>query len=310
MTALSTLFPVFFMIGLGVFARIKGWITPQQKEGANHIIFNILFPIMIFNVLFTANISVSVIWIVLYVFIAFVLTMVLGKLLSQFTGEKMAHISPYLLTTTEGGNVALPLYTSIVGLSYASNTIIFDIAGSLMAFVVMPIMVAKETSGKTSFKELLKTICTSSFLIAVALGLILNLIGGYTFLQTTPFIDIYTNTINQATGPIVGMILLIIGFNLKIQKEALPSLIKLLCVRFVLFAGIIAGFFILFPSMMADQIYMIAVLIYFMSPTGFAVPMIISPLNKTEEDEDFQSAFISLYMVITLIVYALIVVLI
>ena len=310
MTALSTLFPVFFMIGLGVFARIKGWITPQQKEGANHIIFNILFPIMIFNVLFTANISVLVIWIVLYVFIAFVLTMVLGKLLSQFTGAKMAHISPYLLTTTEGGNVALPLYTSIVGLSYASNTIIFDIAGSLMAFVVMPIMVAKETSGKTSFKELLKTICTSSFLIAVALGLILNLIGGYTFLQTTPFIDIYTNTINQATGPIVGMILLIIGFNLKIQKEALPSLIKLLCVRFVLFAGIIAGFFILFPSMMADQIYMIAVLIYFMSPTGFAVPMIISPLNKTEEDEDFQSAFISLYMVITLIVYALIVVLI
>ena len=225
MTALSTLFPVFFMIGLGVFARIKGWITPQQKEGANHIIFNILFPIMIFNVLFTANISVSVIWIVLYVFIAFVLTMVLGKLLSQFTGAKMAHISPYLLTTTEGGNVALPLYTSIVGLSYASNTIIFDIAGSLMAFVVMPIMVAKETSGKTSFKELLKTICTSSFLIAVALGLILNLIGGYTFLQTTPLIDIYTNTINQATGPIVGMILLIIGFNLKIQKEALPSLI-------------------------------------------------------------------------------------
>ena len=96
MTALSTLFPVFFMIGLGVFARIKGWITPQQKEGANHIIFNILFPIMIFNVLFTANISVSVIWIVLYVFIAFVLTMVLGKLLSQFTGAKMANISPYL----------------------------------------------------------------------------------------------------------------------------------------------------------------------------------------------------------------------
>ena len=310
MAALSTLFPVFFMIGLGVFARIKGWITPQQKEGANHIIFNILFPIMIFNVLFTANISVSVIWIVLYVFIAFVLTMVLGKLLSQFTGAKMAHISPYLLTTTEGGNVALPLYTSIVGLSYASNTIIFDIAGSLMAFVVMPIMVAKETSGKTSFKELLKTICTSSFLIAVALGLILNLIGGYTFFHISPLIDIYTNTINQATGPIVGMILLIIGFNLKIQKEALPSLIKLLCVRFVLFAGIIAGFFILFPSMMADQIYMIAVLIYFMSPTGFAVPMIISPLNKTEEDEDFQSAFISLYMVITLIVYALIVVLI
>ena len=308
MAALSTLFPVFFMIGLGALARMKKWITPEQKEGANHIVFNILFPLMIFNVLLTAKIELSVIWIILYVFIAFILTMVIGKLLSGLTGKKFAHISPYLLTTTEGGNVALPLYTSIVGLSYASNTVIFDIAGSFIAFIVMPIMVAKTTAGHTSAKELCKTILTNSFVIAVCLALILNLTGFYTYLSHTPFIDVYTNTMTQATAPIVGMILLIIGYNLKIKKETLPSLMKLLIVRFVLFAGIIAGFFILFPHMMADKIYMIAVLIYFMSPTGFAVPMLISPLNQSEEDADFQSAFISLYMVITLIVYSVIVV--
>ena len=308
MAALSTLFPVFFMIGLGALARMKKWITPEQKDGANHIVFNILFPIMIFNVLLTAKIESSVIWIILYVFIAFILTMVIGKLLSGLTGKKFAHISPYLLTTTEGGNVALPLYTSIVGLSYASNTVIFDIAGSFIAFIVMPVMVAKTTAGHTSIKELCKTIFTNSFVIAVCLALILNLTGFYTYLSHTPFIDVYTNTMTQATAPIVGMILLIIGYNLKIKKETLPSLMKLLIVRFVLFAGIIAGFFILFPHMMADKIYMIAVLIYFMSPTGFAVPMLISPLNQSEEDADFQSVFISLYMVITLIVYSVIVV--
>lgn len=308
MAALSTLFPVFFMIGLGALARMKKWITPEQKEGANHIVFNILFPIMIFNILLTAKIESSVIWIILYVFIAFILTMVIGKLLSGFTGKKFAHISPYLLTTTEGGNVALPLYTSIVGLSYASNTVIFDIAGSFIAFIVMPVMVAKTTAGHTSIKELCKTIFTNSFVIAVCLALILNLTGFYTYLSHTPFIDVYTNTMTQATAPIVGMILLIIGYNLKIKKEALPSLMKLLIVRFVLFAGIITGFFILFPHMMVDKIYMIAVLIYFMSPTGFAVPMLISLLNQSEEDADFQSAFISLYMVITLIVYSVIVV--
>lgn len=93
MAALSTLFPVFFMIGLGALARMKKWITPEQKEGANHIVFNILFPIMIFNVLLTAKIESSVIWIILYVFIAFILTMVIGKLLSGLTGKKFAHIS-------------------------------------------------------------------------------------------------------------------------------------------------------------------------------------------------------------------------
>ena len=308
MAALTTLFPVFFMIGLGAIARIKNWITPKQKDGANKIVFNILFPIMIFNVLFTAKIEASVIWIIIYVFIAFVLTMVIGKLISGFTGKELAHISPYLLTTCEGGNVALPLYTSIVGLSYASNTVIFDIAGSFIAFVVIPILVAKSTAGKTNNKDLLKTIFTNSFVIAVTLALILNLSGFYNYLSQTPFINVYTSTITQATAPIVGMILFIIGYNLKIKKETLPSLLKLLSVRLVLYVCIIAGFFIFFPHMMADKIYMIAVLIYFMSPTGFAVPMLISPLNKSEEDADFQSAFISLFMVITLIVYTVIVI--
>ena len=308
MAALTTLFPVFFMIGLGAIARIKNWITPEQKDGANNIVFNVLFPIMIFNVLFTAKIEVSVIWIIIYVFIAFILTMIIGKLISGFTGKELAHISPYLLTTCEGGNVALPLYTSIVGLSYASNTVIFDIAGSFIAFVVIPILVAKSTAGKTNNKDLLKTIFTNSFVIAVTLALILNLSGFYNYLSQTPFINVYTSTITQATAPIVGMILFIIGYNLKIKKETLPSLLKLLSVRLVLYVCIIAGFFIFFPTMMADKIYMIAVLIYFMSPTGFAVPMLISPLNKSEEDADFQSAFISLFMVITLIVYTIIVI--
>lgn len=308
MAALTTLFPVFFMIGLGAIARIKNWITPEQKDGANKIVFNILFPIMIFNVLFTAKIEASVIWIIIYVFIAFILTMIIGKLISGFTGKELAHISPYLLTTCEGGNVALPLYTSIVGLSYASNTVIFDIAGSFIAFVVIPILVAKSTAGKTNNKDLLKTIFTNSFVIAVTLALILNLSGFYNYLSQTPFINVYTSTVTQATAPIVGMILFIIGYNLKIKKETLPSLLKLLSVRLVLYVCIIAGFFIFFPHMMADKIYMIAVLIYFMSPTGFAVPMLISPLNKSEEDADFQSAFISLFMVITLIVYTVIVI--
>lgn len=308
MAALTTLFPVFFMIGLGAIARIKNWITPEQKDGANNIVFNVLFPIMIFNVLFTAKIEVSVIWVIIYVFIAFILTMIIGKLISGFTGKELAHISPYLLTTCEGGNVALPLYTSIVGLSYASNTVIFDIAGSFIAFVVIPILVAKSTAGKTNNKDLLKTIFTNSFVIAVTLALILNLSGFYNYLSQTPFINVYTSTITQATAPIVGMILFIIGYNLKIKKETLPSLLKLLSVRLVLYVCIIAGFFIFFPHMMADKIYMIAVLIYFMSPTGFAVPMLISPLNKSEEDADFQSAFISLFIVITLIVYTVIVI--
>lgn len=308
MTALSTLFPVFFMVMLGLLSRIKGFVTPQQKEGANTIVFHVLFPILIFNILFTSKIEASAIFIVGYVFIAFCLTMVIGKLVSNFTGKDFSHISYFMLTTCEGGNVALPLYTSIVGVAYASNTVIFDLAGTLIAFVIIPIMVAKLSAGHTSTKELTKRILTNSFVIAVILGLGLNVLGVYDALANSAFIDVYTNTIATAIGPIVGMILFIIGYNLKINMNTIGSILKLLVVRVILFAGIIAGFFVFFPSLMADKIYLMAVLIYFMCPTGFALPMQIKALYKKEEDESFTSAFISLNMIITLVVYAIIVI--
>jgi len=302
MDAITTLFPVFIMLALGLLSRIKSFITYEQKEGVNAIVFNILFPIMVFNLLFTSHISTSAIGIVAYVFVAFIFAMIVGHFLSFLTGRKIAHISPYLLTSVEGGNVALPLYTSIVGMSYATNTVIFDLAASMIVFVTIPILIARQSSGDTNIKNLIKEMLSNSFLIAVILGVSLNLLGFHNMLSSTQFYNVYTNTMSMITGPIVGMILFIIGYNLKLDLETLPSLIKLVLLRVVIYVIVITGFFILFPDLMADKIYMIAVIIYFLSPTGFAVPMLIQPITN-EKDQDFMAAFISLFMVVTLIVY-------
>lgn len=308
MDALTTLLPVFIMILLGLLSRIKGWITPEQKAGANKIIFDILFPILIFNVLLTSTIESSAIFIVGYLFIAYVLFMIVGKYLNKISKDKYSNFSHYLLTTVEGGNVALPLYTSIVGVSYASNTVIFDLAGTIIAFIIIPIIVAKESSEQTSIKELIIKIISNSFVIAVTLGLLLNLLGVYEWLQGSQFIDMYTNTISTIISPITGMILFIIGYDLSVDAKKIKSLFKLISLRVILYSFIIIGFFIIFPSLMVEKTFMIAVLLYFMCPTGFALPMIISPLYKDEDDGSFSSAYISLYMVVTLIVYVLIVV--
>ncbi len=306
MKAVATLFPVFFMIALGMFARVRHLVTPQQKDGANHIVFNVLFPILIFHILFTSTIELSAMFIVLYVFVVFCLMMVAGKLLGKFTGERFAHISFYMLTTCEGGNVALPLYLSIVGAS--SNTVIFDLAGITLAFVIIPIMVARTSAGNVGTSQLIRRIITNSFVIAVILGLGLNMLGVHDRLVSSRFNELYVNTMAQATAPIVGMILLIIGYNLKIHLDTLGSVLKLLLVRIGGYALVISGFFVLFPALMADKIFMIAVLIYFMSPTGFVVPMQLEPLFKDRDEYSYTSAVISLNMIITLVVYALVVV--
>ena len=150
----------------------------------------------------TATIETDHIKIIGYVFGVYLLALVAGKLLAPLAGKKYAHFSPYLLTVVEGGNVALPLYLSIVGKS--SNTVIFDIAGTVIAF---PVLIAKEAATGSSMKEMIKSIFTNSFVIAVIVGLVLNFTGIYDLLIASQFGEMITGTLSQATTPIVSMIL-------------------------------------------------------------------------------------------------------
>ncbi|MBO6047636.1 MAG: transporter [Erysipelotrichaceae bacterium] len=306
MAALTTLFPVFFMLALGFISRMRGWITPEQKAGANSIIFTILFPILIFNLLATAEINLSSLTIVAYVLACLIIATIIGKIVVPKLLPQYAHFAPFLLSVVEGGNVALPLYLSIVGTS--SNTVIYDLAGTAMCFVIMPILVAKAAAGEQSVGDMVKSIFTNSFVIAVILGLFLNFTGLYAALLNSQFGPMISGAISNATTPIVPVILFILGYDLTVDKDTLAPILKLMSVKIVYYALVIAGFFVLFPGLMADKTYMMAPIIYFMCPTGFGLMPVIAPLYKSESDGAFTSAFVSLFMIVTLIVYTVVVV--
>ena len=306
MAALATLLPVFFMLALGFASRILGWVTPEQKAGANSILFDLLFPILIFNLLASADLDVSVLPVVGYVFVMYLLAMlVVGPLTARFTGRERSHFSKYLLATHEGGNVALPLYLSIVGAS--SNTVIFDLAGTVTCFIVIPILVARETAAGSSVADLVRNIVTNPFIIAVTLGLLLNLTGLYGLIVGSSFGPAFTGTLSMATSPIVALILFCLGYDLSIDKDTLAPLARLGAVRLAWSVLIILGFFLVFAGRMANHEFMLAVLVYFMCPTGFGMAPLLQPLYKDKSEAGFTSAFMSLYIIVTLIAYTAVV---
>ena len=306
MAALTTLCPVFFMLALGYLSRVKGWITPEQKAGANAVIFKVLFPLLILYLMCTAEIRLEHLQIIGYVVVCYLIIIALGKWFAPKLTPEHSDVAPYLLSVVEGGNVALPLYLSIVGAS--SNTVILDLGGTIVAFIIVPVLIAKQAATGSSPKDILKNIFTNSFVICVIIGLFLNFTGLYQIAVASSFGGIVTGIFGQVTKPIVSMILFILGYDLKIEKKTLGPILKLMGVKFVYFSLVIAGFFLLFPAQMADHTYMMAPLIYFMCPTGFGLMPIIEPLYKNEDDAAFTSAFISMYMIVTLIVYACVVI--
>lgn len=307
MQTLQTLAPIFFMAGLGWLARTRKWITPAQKDGANQIVFGLLFPIMVFNLLASSTLQPSIAGIVAVILICYCVFYFLGKTLLRRLFGPYATISPFLLTTAEGGNFALPLFLSIVGTQSpsAGDPMLLDLAGVAFCFLIIPLLLPGYTDKKASGREIVQSIIHSPMVIAAFSGLFLNVTGLYAWMQQTSWFGLYSQIMSTITAAILPLILFIIGFNLEFSPRILKPAARFVAVRVLLFAGIIGLLYLLFPATMANQDFAAAVWLYFMGPVGFGVIVQITPLLHTEEERAYCSGVITLNMVVTLVVYVI-----
>ena len=158
MQAIEILFPVFFMMFLGWLSHRRGWVTEGQNEGAKSLVFNILFPLLVFHVLVKAELSTNFIYEILFLDAAWILVYLIGKSIAKPVSGRYARLAPFLLMTCEGGSVALPLYIALVGSEHAVNIITFDVAGILINFGLVPALVTRQTAKDVPFLPLAKRI--------------------------------------------------------------------------------------------------------------------------------------------------------
>ncbi len=304
---LTIILPVFFMIGVGICARTRKWVTKEQADGLNAVIGKVLFPIMVFNALFTTSVEASALLVIGYVFALHMFAIFVGHIIGRITNSKYAHVSKYLMCTVDGGNVCYPLYATIVGASFIGNVVMLDIACILIVFLVIPLMVAAKASRESDAKAMLKGICTSPLIVTIALGMILNRMGVYDLLGSTGWDAVYSSIVSTATSPVVGSILFMLGYQFKIQKSSIKPLLITVLSRVAVMALGIWGLLTLFLEMCQDKAFFIVVLLYFMCPPALVLVNQVAPLCD-EDDTSFLSAFISMYMIVTLIAYTVIVV--
>ena len=304
MQAISTIFPVFFILFLGIHARKKGWINHEQNNGLKTIALDILFPFLIYHIVATSVLDRNIALEIVYLIAVWILVYFFGKMVCRILPESIREISPFLLLTCEGGAVALPLYLSIVGSSYILNLIPFDLAGIMINFIFVPTVLQIRRKEELKLLPLVKKVISAPFVIAALLAVITNLTGLQRLLsQSSAFGPIYENTMNAIIAPVSGLILFSLGYSIRLKKGYLSSLFKLAVIRLIFCSGIIASFFLVFPEKMESPIFSLGVILYFYCPTGFPVPLQIREILDTDEKEEFVSAFISLFLLIALVVY-------
>ena len=57
MQAIAKLFPVFFVLLMGLYARKRNWISHEQNDGIKSLALGILFPFLIYNIVADASLD-------------------------------------------------------------------------------------------------------------------------------------------------------------------------------------------------------------------------------------------------------------
>lgn len=299
---LETVLPVLVMLGLGMVFKKKNLLSRGCIDGLKFLVVKIMLPIAVFHGLATATYGGYTVISVGILFAVMLITFLLGFALRPLVEKPYSKYLPFVVSVYEGGMIAYPLYASLVGVENLSLMVMIDISGLLFCFgIFCNVLEQMESGKKADAKAILMTALKNPAFIATVLGVVVGLTGGVNALLASPAGGTYLAIKDILVAAMSPMILVVVGYEFELSRNSIKPCLKSILLRAVT-QGIFAVLVILLLHLTVgqNQLLDIAIITYMSAPGSMSVVTFV----KDEEAAKYLSSCTSLYMIITIIVYA------
>lgn len=306
MDTLQIVAPVIIMILIGMVCRKNNMISQTGIDNIKKFITTFPLPLTIFHAVSTAYYDKEVVTVFVIMLTSVVIALLLGFLLKGIVKEPYRKYFPYIMTIYEGGMMAFPLYQSLMGDIYMSNIAIIDVPCGIFAFGIYFGMVKMTDQGtKFNIKELAKNAFSTPCFVALLLGLVVGVTGLMNKFMSLDISNLYLSIKNMLTAPVSAMILLCVGFEFVLEKSNIGVCLKTVFARLLIQSALLFGILALYSFEIIDfsgQMIIGIVLYFFTMPS-----LCLSSFVKKEEASKYMSTTSSIYLIITLIAYTVLV---
>lgn len=292
--------PIFAAILLGVLARKKELLTPEENRGLQQFVMKFGLPCVIFNSCLTANMGAESLS-----SMALVLPLIIFSTLWAFQARKKQfpyHNLPQLFAAQETGMLGIPLFMILFGTDQAYRMGVLDLTQAVTAYPVIALLSA-DTGDNLSVKDIVKKVLTSPLLIMSLLGLTLNLTGVGRWMDSVGIGGIITESTGFLGQPISAMMIFSVGYNFSMGKGNRTAIFKIAGIHFLMFAIfcliIQLGLFLV-PDV--DAMTRWALLLYCTLPASYLAP----GLGRNQEDYTVASGVCSVLTVVSLLAFCFI----
>jgi len=271
LSVLEMVFPIVLLLGLGTLCRRKQLLTLDGLAGLKSIVGNICLPVVLFNAFFTARYSLSVLLTFLTVYLGFGAALLAGFALRKLAAPH-GKFFPFLLTSAEGGMLGYALYGVLMG--EQSGFAVVDLGQTVFAYTAFLGTLTLVDGQTPSAGKLLRNIVTNKCCIGMALGIALGVAGVGGWMLSSPAAGLVTGTISAITAPTSALVLLIVGYELELDKKLLRPVAVTVLTRLALMGGLlILVSFVIFRIIPYDPALQIALMILYALPAPFIIPL-------------------------------------
>jgi len=172
-------------------------------------------------------------------------------------------------------------------------------------FVFLPMLLIKR-DGVQEPKEIIKSFISSPVVIAIIGSLFLNIIGASKIVYQLPFVGGVMATLDFLSKLTVPLILIIVGFGIKFDRNRLGKALGIVALRFGIMTPIIliVNKFLIRNYLNLDQFFEIAVFTLLMMPPPFIVPLYADE-NLDAGEMSYINNVLALHSVISVSVFVI-----
>ena len=296
---LSMVLPVLVMILLGRLCAVQGILNDERHAGLKAIIGDILLPVVLFNAFFTAQYDGKLLLVFVLVFIGCLIALLAGFALRRFVAP-YGRFMPLLMTSFEGGMLGYALYALLAGQSQTATYAMVDIGQTMFAYTVFLAALKGAEGQKMSPAAMVRNMITNKACIGMLLGIVLGALGVYKAIAPTDIGMILMELISFITAPTSALILLVVGYQLKVSKKLMRPVLTTLGLRLAVMIGVM-GFvsLVLFAIIPYDKMLMLALMLQYTLPAPFIIPL----FADLGEDGEYVSTSLSMGTLLSVVLF-------
>lgn len=289
--------PIVILLGLGMLCRRKNLFDQKGLAGLKSVVGDICLPVVLFNAFFTAHYSAAVALTFLLVYAGFGAALAAGFALRKLAAPH-GKFFPFLLASAEGGMLGYALYGVLMG--EQSGFAAVDLGQTVFAYTAFLGFLSLTDGRKPTAAGLLKNMLTNKCCIGMALGILLGALGVGQWVLSGPAAGMVTGVIAMITAPTSALVLLVVGYELDLDKSLLrPVAVTVVCRLAVMALLLAVVSFVLFRLVPYDKGLQIALMILYALPAPFIIPL----FADVGEEGKYISTSLSVHTLCTILLF-------